>query len=309
MPSPNTNIISLTRNNTVSEMMLKINELVYERNLNTMTNPMSVDVAFESSIHVNNDIFVGESNHSVVSHMANNYAHGVVVENLSYNSNTGILHLVYNDLSYLDITLDISLQNNVVFGDIAANNVVAENLFVNSNNIVVNLNAEFLKGKSTDFFAANADLVIHASNTSNPHGVTAQQIGLGNVTNESKDTLFNDPSFTGTISIDSNNLISNLNAEFLNGNSSDFYASNTNLDLHIGDTTNPHQVTAEQVGLGSVTNESKDTLFNDPSFTGNVSAPTPDASSSNTQIATTEFVQNKINEIEEYALFLAILLS
>ena len=47
-------------------------------------------------------------------------------------------------------------------------------------------------------------------------------------------------------------------------------ASQTNLDTHTGDTTNPHSVTATQVGLGNVTNESKATMFTDPSFTGDL---------------------------------------
>jgi hypothetical protein len=36
-------------------------------------------------------------------------------------------------------------------------------------------------------------------------------------------------------------------------------------------TGNPHQVTANDVGLGNVTNESKTTMFTDPTFTGDTS--------------------------------------
>lgn len=43
-----------------------------------------------------------------------------------------------------------------------------------------------------------ADLNTHSSDTANPHKVTKAQIGLGNVTNESKATLFTSPAFTGT---------------------------------------------------------------------------------------------------------------
>lgn len=39
----------------------------------------------------------------------------------------------------------------------------------------------------------------HTSSTSNPHSVTASQVNLGNVTNESKTTMFTSPVFTGTI--------------------------------------------------------------------------------------------------------------
>ncbi len=59
-------------------------------------------------------------------------------------------------------------------------------------------------------------------------GVTATMVGLGNVTNESKATMFSSPTFTGTVS----------------------------------------GVTATHVGLGNVTNESKATMFTSPSFTG-----------------------------------------
>ena len=60
---------------------------------------------------------------------------------------------------------------------------------------------------------------------------TASNVGLGNVTNESKATMFASPTFTGTVS----------------------------------------GVTATHVGLGSVTNESKATMFASPTFTGNSS--------------------------------------
>ena len=51
--------------------------------------------------------------------------------------------------------------------------------------------AAYIIGKSTP--------VAHATNTSNPHSVTATQVSLGNVTNESKATMFTNPVFTGTI--------------------------------------------------------------------------------------------------------------
>ena len=74
----------------------------------------------------------------------------------------------------------------------------------------------------------------HTTRTDNPHSVTATQVGLENVTNESKATMFTSPTFTGTVS----------------------------------------GVTATHVGLGSVTNESKSTMFTSPTFTGTVSGVT-----------------------------------
>jgi hypothetical protein len=67
-----------------------------------------------------------------------------------------------------------------------------------------------------------------ATFTGTVSGITATMVGLGNVTNESKATMFTNPAFTGT----------------------------------------PTGITATHVGLGNVTNESKATMFTNPTFTG-----------------------------------------
>ena len=46
--------------------------------------------------------------------------------------------------------------------------------------------------------AIQTQITNHTGNTSNPHSVTATQVSLGNVTNESKATMFSAPAFTGT---------------------------------------------------------------------------------------------------------------
>ena len=61
-------------------------------------------------------------------------------------------------------------------------------------------------------------------------GISATMVGLGNVTNESKTTMFTDTSFAGTVS----------------------------------------GVTKAMVGLSNVDNQSKATMFTDPSFTGTI---------------------------------------
>ena len=48
--------------------------------------------------------------------------------------------------------------------------------------------------------AINQVLGLHLDANNNPHGTTRELIGLGNVTNESKETMFNNPTFTGTVS-------------------------------------------------------------------------------------------------------------
>ena len=79
-------------------------------------------------------------------------------------------------------------------------------------------------------------------------------LGLGNVTNESKATMFNNPTFTGTVT----------------------------------------GVTAAHVGLGNVTNESKLTMFTSPEFTGTPIAPTATAGTNTTQLATTQYVRTEV---------------
>ncbi len=149
---------------------------------------------------------------------------------------------------------------------------------VTSNTIVTNLNSDYLDGQHGTFYTANTTFAAHTANTSNPHSVTATQVGLGNVTNESKSTMFTDPVFTGNVSISGNLgitsslLVTNLNADLLDGQHGSFYTANTNFASHTANTSNPHDVTATQVGLGNVTNESKTTLFTDSALTGSTTA-------------------------------------
>jgi hypothetical protein len=53
-------------------------------------------------------------------------------------------------------------------------------------------------------------------------------------------------------------------------------------------------VTAAHVGLGSVTNESKATMFASPAFTGVPTAPTATAGTNTTQLATTQYVRTEV---------------
>lgn len=103
-------------------------------------------------------------------------------------------------------------------------------------------------------------------------------IGLGNVTNESKATMFNSPTFTGTVT----------------------------------------GITKSMVGLGSVDNtadlskpisSAQQTALNlkaniaSPTLTGTPAAPTAVVGTSTTQIATTAFVQNQLVAGTQYRVF------
>jgi len=83
-------------------------------------------------------------------------------------------------------------------------------------------------------------------------GITKAMVGLGAVTNESKETMFTSPTFTGSV----------------NG------------------------ITKAMVGLGAVTNESKATMFDSPVFTTNPTAPTQANTDNSTKLATTAWVRN-----------------
>lgn len=67
---------------------------------------------------------------------------------------------------------------------------------------------------------------------------------------------------------------------------------------HSTTTGNPHNTTAANVGLGNVTNESKATMFTNPTFTGTPVAPTAAAGTNTTQIATTAFVTTAVANID-----------
>lgn len=60
------------------------------------------------------------------------------------------------------------------------------------------------------------------------------------------------------------------------------------------------EYTASEVGLGNVTNESKSTMFNNPTFTGVPVSTTATVGTNTTQVATTAYVIAEINKVEEW---------
>lgn len=135
-------------------------------------------------------------------------------------------------------------------------------------------------------YATAANLSAHTGNTSNPHSVTATQVGLGNVTNESKATMFTSPTFTGNAVLGTpasgnfstgtftwptfnQNTTGNAatatyatsagDASTLETHSASYFATASGLSSHTSNTSNPHSVTAAQVG--AYTTGSVDTLL------------------------------------------------
>ena len=130
---------------------------------------------------------------------------------------------------------------------------------------------------------SNADLELRASGTgdvlisspvqftSTVSGVTATHVGLGNVTNESKATMFTSPTFTGTVSGVTATHVGLGNV--LNVAQEPAITLGTTAQYFRGDKTF-QTLNSTAVGLGNVTNESKATMFSSPTFTGTVSGVT-----------------------------------
>src|SRR6056300_1556492 len=114
-------------------------------------------------------------------------------------------------------------------------------------------------------------------------GTTKGDVGLGNVANESRATILGG-NLTGTIN---SVAVATVTAGAALGATSNQDSTST---IRSG-------TTATNVGLGNVTNESKATMFSSPAFTGNPTAPTQTSTNDSTRIATTAFVQNRIDEI------------
>jgi len=89
----------------------------------------------------------------------------------------------------------------------------------------------------------------HIANKSNPHGVTKEQVGLGNVPNVA--TNDQTPTYSDTTT-----LATLASGEKLNVAFQKIKLAITTLINHIGNKSNPHTVTKAQIGLGSVDNTS-----------------------------------------------------
>ena len=82
----------------------------------------------------------------------------------------------------------------------------------------------------------------HSSLSNNPHGVTKEQIGLGNVSNLSPQDIINTAGVATT---------------------ADISAVNLTISTHSSQDNNPHLVTKDQVGLSNVTNVDVEQLLSD----------------------------------------------
>ena len=93
----------------------------------------------------------------------------------------------------------------------------------------------------------------HINNKENPHSVTKGQVGLGNVDDESKATMFDNPTFTGEVKGVTKSMVGLGNVtDDEQATKVEFDTHVESFNIHTEDKTNPHSVTKAQVGLGKV---------------------------------------------------------
>lgn len=129
---------------------------------------------------------------------------------------------------------------------------------VNGSGIVLNTDTILIGiGKITNYLnTLNTTVSGHISNTSNPHSVTKSQVGLSNVPN------FDTTSAVTNSHTHSNMILLNAITESFttvlktayDGAVTWISTNGATLISHLSNTSNPHSVTASQVGLGNVNN-------------------------------------------------------
>jgi len=92
---------------------------------------------------------------------------------------------------------------------------------------------------------SQVDIDNHIANTSNPHTVTKAQLGLDNVTNDAQLKAASDLADIGDAAAARINL---------------GVSSQTDLNNHIANTSNPHSITKSQMGLSNVTDDAQLTI-------------------------------------------------
>jgi protein involved in ribonucleotide reduction len=190
------------------------------------------------------------------------------------------------------------------------------------------------RGSSQNIFknvAVSGQTTIVADSNNDTLTVAAGS-GIGITTNATTDTITITNSITNNNQLtngagyitdgntnwnNSYGFITGLNWSELGGTQSDINLSGFNNDLTLSSFTNDtgyvsgdtfdnagtyanlraQATTKGDVGLGNVTNESKATMFSSPAFTGNPTAPTQTGTDDSTKIATTAFVQDRIDTI------------
>lgn len=113
---------------------------------------------------------------------------------------------------------------------------------INSNTEIIDAQ---MKSNQTKADAVTQSHNTHVANKSNPHGVTKEQLGLGNVPNVSTNNQ------TPTYTVPST-LAALVSGEVLSTAFGKLAKAVSDLISHLGNRNNPHGVTKAQIGLGNV---------------------------------------------------------
>jgi hypothetical protein len=139
---------------------------------------------------------------------------------------------------YITVQLE-GIRNAILIGDAASHDEIRQQLEL-SLNIIRNTAAE-----------NNAAFLLHKNDLNDPHNVTAAQVGLGNVLNSRHAT---DAEASYAANPDNIAPITTYVIDVKNLNAAMRAFEAAAVTPHINDLNDPHNVTATQVGLGSVQN-------------------------------------------------------
>lgn len=120
----------------------------------------------------------------------------------------------------------------------------------------LNGKASITHNHDTSYEPKNANIQQHISGTSNPHGVTKEQVGLGNVPNlDTSDAVQNTHTHTNKTILDATEeSFTTILRNNFNSAVAWITTNGSNLITHLSSTNNPHTVTKDQVGLNNVPN-------------------------------------------------------
>lgn len=154
-------------------------------NITTSTDKISVDLGNTTKIEIGSDVKVLNKN--------NVLERVLTITDLSDGSVTKIGTAdVGSAVKPIYLNKGVPTAGTYTFGN-ASGNAPISNGTLNTN-----LNADLLDGQHGSYYATATSVSNHIADKNNPHSVTKAQVGLGNVTNESKTTMFTNPVFTGT---------------------------------------------------------------------------------------------------------------
>lgn len=138
-------------------------------------------------------------------------------------------HLLDNNNPHKVTKIQVGLSN--------IPNSISDSTDLDSNETLATSKAVFLL--KTDFTNRISD---HIDNFENPHKVTKQQVGLGNLPNATTDSMYDSDVETLVVAKVTNDILKMIQS-------------------HEGDLNNPHNVTKEQLGIGNIPTETTDSMY------------------------------------------------